>query len=76
MNVGSVPEREQFSGDPVVGPDSAGPDLAATGIDTSTAHPAHVYDCFLGGRDRFPADRAVAKASKFWIYAGVGRKTG
>lgn len=42
--------------------DPIAPDLIATGIDTSTAHPARVYDCFLGGRDHFPADRAVAEA--------------
>ena len=29
----------------------------APGIDTSTAHPARVYDYWLGGKDNFAADR-------------------
>ncbi|MEU9608130.1 SAM-dependent methyltransferase [Streptomyces sp. NPDC048057] len=32
-------------------------------IDTSRAHPARVYDFFLGGKDNFPADREAAKAA-------------
>lgn len=26
-------------------------------IDSSKAHPARVYDVFLGGKDHYPADR-------------------
>ncbi|MGW3656231.1 SAM-dependent methyltransferase [Streptomyces sp. NPDC005151] len=34
-------------------------------IDTTKAHPARVYDVFLGGKDNYPADReAAAMASK------------
>jgi hypothetical protein len=29
-------------------------------IDTSVAHPARVYDCWLGGKDNFAADREAA----------------
>ncbi|WTW94108.1 SAM-dependent methyltransferase [Streptomycetaceae bacterium NBC_01309] len=31
------------------------------GIDTSTAHPARMYDYFLGGKNNFAADRAAAE---------------
>jgi hypothetical protein len=31
-------------------------------IDTSTAHPARVYDFLLGGKENYEADRAAAKA--------------
>ncbi|MFF9407187.1 SAM-dependent methyltransferase [Streptomyces anandii] len=31
-------------------------------IDTTRAHPARVYDVFLGGKDHYPADRAAAAA--------------
>ncbi|MER6981133.1 SAM-dependent methyltransferase [Streptomyces carpinensis] len=31
-------------------------------IDTTKAHPARVYDVFLGGKDHYPADRAAAAA--------------
>jgi S-adenosyl methyltransferase len=34
---------------------------AAPVIDTSTAHPARVYDFWLGGKDNFAADREAAK---------------
>ncbi|MGC5411207.1 SAM-dependent methyltransferase, partial [Streptomyces sp. DT225] len=34
-------------------------------IDTTKAHPARVYDVFLGGKDNYPADReAAALAAK------------
>jgi hypothetical protein len=42
-------------------PDPAAADPAA-GIDTSSAHPARVYDYFIGGKNHFPADREVAEA--------------
>jgi S-adenosyl methyltransferase len=32
-------------------------------FDTSTAHPARVYDYWLGGTNNFPADRAAAEAA-------------
>ncbi|UIR18920.1 SAM-dependent methyltransferase [Streptomyces spinosirectus] len=32
-------------------------------IDTSHAHPARVYDVFLGGKDNYPVDRAAAAAA-------------
>ncbi|MCX0245909.1 SAM-dependent methyltransferase [Streptomyces drozdowiczii] len=42
--------------------DASAPD--ATGlrkrIDTTKAHPARVYDVFLGGKDNYPADREAA----------------
>ena len=33
----------------------------APGIDTSTAHPARVYDYWLGGENNFPADREAGE---------------
>jgi hypothetical protein len=39
----------------------ADPDPAPPGIDTSTAHIARVYNYWLGGKDYFAADRAVAE---------------
>ena len=33
------------------------------GVDTSVAHPARVYDYWLGGKDNFPADRAAGDAA-------------
>ena len=35
---------------------------AAFEINTNVAHPARVYDYWLGGKDNFPADRALAEA--------------
>ncbi len=32
-------------------------------LDTSVAHPARVYDYWLGGKDNFPADRAAGDAA-------------
>jgi S-adenosyl methyltransferase len=40
------------------GPEGPGPNLA---IDTSVAHPARVYDYWLGGKDNFAADREAAE---------------
>jgi hypothetical protein len=34
---------------------------APSGIDTSVAHPARVYDYWLGGKDHFAADRKAAE---------------
>jgi S-adenosyl methyltransferase len=36
------------------------PDSAPPEIDVTKAHPARMYDYFLGGKDNFAADRAVA----------------
>jgi hypothetical protein len=36
-------------------------DGAPAGIDTSTAHPARVYDAWLGGKDNYAADREAAE---------------
>ncbi len=33
------------------------------GIDTSRAHPARMYDYYIGGKNHFAADRAVADAA-------------
>ena len=41
-----------------------GPSAAAervAGLDTSVAHPARVYDYWLGGKDNFAADREAAE---------------
>jgi hypothetical protein len=38
------------------------PGSAATGVDTSKAHPARMYDYYLGGNDSYPADREAAEA--------------
>ena len=41
-----------------------GPDVRAgriAGLDTSVAHPARVYDYWLGGKDNFAAGREAAE---------------
>jgi S-adenosyl methyltransferase len=48
------------------GPSADGPAVmagmgSAPAIDTSVAHPARVYDYWLGGKDNFAADRAAAE---------------
>ncbi|HYV78628.1 MAG TPA: SAM-dependent methyltransferase, partial [Streptosporangiaceae bacterium] len=35
--------------------------LAPSGLDTSVAHIARVYDYWLGGKDNFAVDREVAE---------------
>jgi len=40
----------------------ADPDWVPQEIDTSVAHPARVYDYWLGGKDNFAADRALGDA--------------
>ena len=42
---------------------SQDPAELAKRIDTTRAHPARVYDVFLGGKDNYPADRAAAAAA-------------
>ena len=39
----------------------SGPAVMAPGLDTSVAHPARIWDYFLGGKDNFAADRAAAQ---------------
>jgi hypothetical protein len=39
----------------------AHPDWLPQEINTNVAHPARVYDYWLGGKDNFPADRALAE---------------
>jgi hypothetical protein len=39
----------------------ADPDWVPQEINTNVAHPARVYDYWLGGKDNFPADRALAE---------------
>ena len=46
-------------GDP--GPAGGGPAAATLGFDTSVAHPARIWDYFLGGKDNFASDRAAAQ---------------
>ncbi|MEU1270315.1 SAM-dependent methyltransferase [Streptomyces sp. NPDC005799] len=41
---------------------SQDPALLRGRIDTTKAHPARVYDVFLGGKDNYPVDRAAAAA--------------
>ncbi len=36
-------------------------DGTPAGVDTSTAHPARVYDAWLGGKDNYAADREAAE---------------
>jgi hypothetical protein len=50
----------------VPGERSAGAGIPAE-IDVSRPHPARLYDYFLGGKDNFAADRAVAsKVLESW----------
>lgn len=47
-----------------------GAKLAGVDFDTGVAHPARVYDCWLGGKDNFEADRAAARAA-IEAYPGI-----
>jgi hypothetical protein len=41
--------------------------FAASEIDTSKAHPARMYDAYLGGKDNYPVDReAVRQILRHW----------
>src|SRR5689334_16681523 len=44
-------------------PDEAEVSQAVLRLDTTVAHPARVYDYFLGGKDNFAADRDAAEAA-------------
>jgi SAM-dependent methyltransferase len=48
-----VPGTDAWSGD--------GPAIDPNGFDVNHAHPARVYNRWLGGKDHFAADRAVAE---------------
>ena len=43
------------------GPAGGGPVPTTPGFDTSVAHPARIWDYFLGGKDNFAADRLAAQ---------------
>ena len=45
-------------------------------LDTSVAHPARIYDYWLGGKDNFAADRAAGDhvTSLRPVRCGVARK--
>lgn len=40
--------------------DQPGQEPPSPGLDTRVAHPARIYDCWLGGKDNFRADREAA----------------
>jgi S-adenosyl methyltransferase len=42
-------------------PDASPGQAAQPGFDVSRAHPARIYDYWLGGKDHFPADREAAE---------------
>jgi hypothetical protein len=49
------------------------PDIDAPDIDVSKAHPARMYDYYLGGKNHFAADRAVTdKVLASWPAARTG----
>src|SRR5206468_4177850 len=56
---------DTFTGETPMSGDALSQDPAepAKRIDTSKAHPARVYDVFLGGQDNYPADREAAAAA-------------
>jgi hypothetical protein len=37
------------------------PGFALSEIDTTTPHPARMYNAYLGGRDNYPADRDAVR---------------
>jgi hypothetical protein len=51
--------NDSASGTPWTDPVAA--DWPGSAVDTGTPHPARVYDYWIGGKDHFPADRAVAE---------------
>ena len=51
----------------------AADDFPGPGIDTSRPHPARMYDYYLGGKNHFAADRAVAdRALESWPSGRIG----
>ena len=61
-----------------LGPDVGGQasvDASIGGLDTSRAHPARVYDRWLGGKDHFGVDRVVAdRVAELAPWAAVGAR--
>jgi hypothetical protein len=55
----AAPAAAAAAGVPGAGRDPGGP--APAGLDVSTAHPARVWNYWLGGRDYFAADRAAGE---------------
>src|ERR1700727_1925897 len=48
-------------------------DFPGPGIDTSRPHPARMYDYYIGGKNHFAADRAVAdRALASWPAGRIG----
>jgi len=53
--------------------DLTGEDLPVPEIDTSKPHPARMYDYYIGGKNHFAADRALAEAAlKHWPAGRIG----
>ena len=53
--------------------DLVGDDLPVPEIDTSRPHPARMYDYYIGGKNHFAADRAVADAAlAHWPAGRIG----
>jgi hypothetical protein len=53
--------------------DLTGDDLPVPEIDTSKPHPARMYDYYIGGKNHFAADRAVADAAlTHWPAGRIG----
>src|SRR5215468_2004974 len=51
----------------------AADDFPGPGIDTSRPHPARMYDYYIGGKNHFAADRAVAdEALTHWPSGRIG----
>ena len=55
----ATPAASVAPGGPAAGRDPGGP--APAGLDVSTAHPARVWNYWLGGRDYFAADRVAGE---------------
>jgi hypothetical protein len=51
----------EYTRDAAHGPDKAGAGSGGAGFDVSVAHPARIYDYWLGGKDNFAADRLAAE---------------
>jgi hypothetical protein len=58
---GVVAEEEPEQQAALTGQLGSGDDGPAARIDTTVAHPARVYDYWLGGKDNFAADREAAE---------------
>ena len=53
--------------------DLMGDDLPVPDIDTSRPHPARMYDYYIGGKNHFAADRALADAAlTHWPAGRIG----